>query len=116
MSDASLAKGLARVRRRRWFLWGMILIYLPAIWTSLRLTGSDSRTAVVFAVWFVFLLVASCTASFARCPRCGNYFHVHGFVPLFARRCVHCGLHLTADRRAAKGAPEPTPPSGAGTG
>ncbi len=102
MIDATLSRGLARVRRRRWFLWIVILIYLPAIWASLRLTGSDAKTAVVFAVWFAFLLTASCAASFARCPRCGNYFHVHGFVPLFGRRCIHCRLHLTADRRAPK--------------
>lgn len=112
MSDPALAKGLSRVRRRRWFLWGVIGIYLPLIWLSLRLTRSDAHTAVVFAVWFAFLLAASCAASFVRCPRCGNYFHVHGFVPLFVRRCVHCGLHLTEDRRArrAEAAAQPTPP------
>jgi hypothetical protein len=113
VSDVALSRGLARVRRRRWFLWIVILIYLPAIWASLRLTGSDSQTAVVFAVWFAFLLTASCLASFARCPRCGNYFHVHGFVPLFGRRCVHCRLHLTEDRRTRKSdAPPAQPPPG----
>ncbi|MDW7712060.1 MAG: hypothetical protein SCH98_16460 [Deferrisomatales bacterium] len=116
MSDAALSRGLARVRRRRWFLWATILIYLPSIWASLRLTGSDSATAVVFGVWFVVLLVASCAASFARCPQCGNYFHVHGFVPVFARRCVHCGLHVTADRRPRRGKIQPSPPSQGGVG
>ena len=99
MSESDIAKGLARIRRRRWFLWGTLLVYLPAIWLSLRITRSDAATGVVFGVWFVVLLVASCTASFAACPRCGNYFHVHGFVPLFTRRCLHCGLHVSADKR-----------------
>jgi len=96
-----MASGLARIRRRRWFLWGTLLVYLPAIWLSLRITRSDAATGVVFGVWFVVLLVASCTASFAACPRCGNYFHVHGFVPLFTRHCLHCGLHVSADKRKA---------------
>ncbi len=99
MPKASFAQGLARIRRRRWCLWGLLLVYLPAIALSLRLTRSDAATGVVFAVWFALLLAASCAASFARCPRCGEYFLVHGFVPLFVRRCVHCGLGLTADRR-----------------
>lgn len=110
MSDPTLSEGLSRVRRRRWFLWGMIGIYLPLIWLSLRLTRSDAHTAVVFALWFAFLVAASCLASFARCPRCGNYFHVHGFVPLFVRRCVHCGLHLTEDRRPPGPGTQPPPP------
>ena len=107
MGDETFRSGLTRIRRRRWILWGTLLGYLPAIWLSLRITRSDAATGVVFGVWFAVLLVASCTASFAACPRCGNYFHVHGFVPLFTRRCLHCGLHVCADKRE-KSAPPPS--------
>jgi len=96
--DPVIAAGLARIRRRRWCLWGLIAVYLPAIWLSLRLTRSDAATAVVFGVWFVLVIAASCVVAFSRCPRCGHHFHMNGPVPLWLRRCLHCELHLTADR------------------
>ncbi len=83
------------LRRRRWFLWGLILVYIPVIWTSLALTRSDRATGWVFAAWLVLVCVAVMRAAFAKCPRCGNYFHMNGFVPLYLRRCLHCGLHIT---------------------
>jgi hypothetical protein len=94
------AQGLRKVRQRRWYFWGIILVYPPAIWVSLTLTQSDRATAKVFAVWFVLACVASCLAAFVRCPRCGNFFHVQGFIPMYLRSCLHCGLHLTADKKS----------------
>jgi hypothetical protein len=92
-----LAEGLRRIRRKRWFLWSVFLTYLPAIWVSLKLTGSDRKTAIVFGVWVVLAAVAGGLVAFARCPRCGNYFHMKGLVPVWVRRCLHCELHLKAD-------------------
>lgn len=94
MDNESIETGLRRIRRRRWYLWGLILIYLPAIWASLALTGSDRRTAVVFAVWVLLVLWAALAASLVRCPRCGRPFHLNGVFPLFLRRCLHCGQPL----------------------
>ena len=96
------AAGLAKLRRRRWFFWGVILVYIPAIWLSLELTNSDRQTFKVFAVWFLFIIVSSMLAATGRCPRCGHYFHVNGFIPLYLRRCLHCGLHITADKKQLK--------------
>lgn len=93
------ALGLGKLRRRRWFFWGVILVYIPAIWLSLRLTNSDSQTGKVFAVWFLFLFASSILTAMGKCPRCGNLFHVNGFIPLFLRKCLHCGLHITADKK-----------------
>ena len=97
--DAAIAAGLQIVRKRRWFLWGVILIYVPAVWTSLTLTGSDRATAVVFGVWLVALIIAVFFVTTATCPRCGNLFHMHGFTPLYLRKCLHCQLHITADKK-----------------
>ncbi|BCR06145.1 hypothetical protein DESUT3_32140 [Desulfuromonas versatilis] len=94
--------GLKSLRRRRWFLWGTILVYLPAIWTTLELTHSDRAAGKVFAVWLVLVLVASVQAAFARCPACGNHFHMNGFTPLYLRRCLHCGLHISGRVRNKK--------------
>ena len=99
---SKFASGLGKLRRRRWFLWGVILVYVPSIWLSLRLTNSDRQTAKVFAVWFLFVLVSSMLAATGKCPRCGNFFHVNGFIPLYLRRCLHCGLHITADKKQRK--------------
>ena len=99
---SKFALGLSKLRRRRWFFWGVLLIYVPSIWLSLRLTNSDRQTGKVFAVWFFFLFVSSLLVAIGRCPRCGNFFHVNGFIPLFLRRCLHCGLHISADKKQRK--------------
>ncbi|MEA3333711.1 MAG: hypothetical protein U9Q58_08950 [Pseudomonadota bacterium] len=96
---SKFALGLSKLRRRRCFFWGVILIYIPSIWLSLRLTNSDRQTAKVFAVWFLLVLISSIFTAVGKCPRCGNLFHVNGFMPLFLRRCLHCGLHITADKK-----------------
>jgi hypothetical protein len=95
-----IGAGLRKVRKRRWLLWGVLLVYVPAIWLSLTLTHSDRITAVVFGVWLVALIVAVLFVSTALCPRCGNYFHVYGMTPLYLRRCLHCKLHITADKKS----------------
>jgi hypothetical protein len=99
VDPAIIAAGLRILRKRRWFLWSLIIVYMPAVWTSLALTRSDRATAVVFGVWLVFLIVAVFFVTTARCPRCGNLFHMHGITPLYLRRCLHCQLHISEDKR-----------------
>lgn len=93
----AVEQGLRKIRRRRWLLWSIFLTYLPAIWLSLRITGSDRKTAVVFGVWVLLAAVAGGLVAFARCPRCGNYFHMKGLVPVWVRRCLYCRLHLKGE-------------------
>lgn len=87
---------MRQLRRRRWFLWGLIIAYLPAISLALELSGSDRVAGIVFGIWILLVCVAVGLAAFAPCPRCGKPFHMHGFVPVYLRRCVHCQLHVTA--------------------
>ena len=96
---AAIDAGLRVIRKRRWFLWSLIIIYVPAVWTSLTLTRSDRATAVVFGVWLIFLIIAVFFVTTARCPRCGNLFHMQGITPLYLRRCLHCQLHVSADKK-----------------
>ena len=98
-AKASYALALQRLRRRRRFLWGVVLAYLPAILAAYRFTGSVGGSMPVFFAWFVLLWVAAFAAALVRCPRCGNYFHMHGMTLLFWRRCLHCQLHVCADKR-----------------
>jgi hypothetical protein len=96
---AVLGRGLARIRRRRRFLWFLLIVYLPTMWTAQRITGSFQGALPVFFGWFLLLLIAAGVSAAARCPRCGNYYHVNGLILLYLRRCLHCQLHITADRR-----------------
>lgn len=94
--------GLIKIRKRRWFLWLVILAYLPAM--KLALDSPDYRTWVtlVFSSWIILLVIAVAFACIIRCPRCGECFHTHGPTFLPFRRCLHCALHVNADKRALK--------------
>jgi hypothetical protein len=107
---SELKAGLRVIRRRRWYLWLVILIYLPLMMTALRYTASIRGAAVAFFAWFVLLFVIALVAAVARCPRCGNYFHMHGMTLLPLRKCLHCQLHLKADKRVASPGKKLDPP------
>lgn len=98
-TSAELANGLALIRRRRWYLWGAILIYLPLLKLTLMLSPSTKVALSVVGLWLLFSFTLAFVAALARCPRCGHYFHMHGPTLLFMRKCLHCQLHLCADRR-----------------
>jgi hypothetical protein len=91
--------GLAKVRRRRWFLWLVLLGYLPTMWTTQQITRSFQGSLPVFFAWILLLIVAAAVSALARCPRCGNYFHVNGMALLYLRKCLHCQLPINADRK-----------------
>ncbi|HEY5673524.1 MAG TPA: hypothetical protein VIR78_07460 [Malonomonas sp.] len=94
--------GLKKVRQRRWFLWLVILIYIPAMMLALESPDAGSVAVKVFIAWIIVLCVAVGLACVVRCPRCGGSFHTHGptFIPF--RRCVHCCLHVNADKTEKK--------------
>lgn len=96
--DNVFQKRMRRLRWSRWWLWSLLLGYVPMIWVSLEVTGSDQATFKVFAVWVITLFLSVLKLSLVRCPRCHEYFHLQGFIPLYLRRCLHCGLHVTASR------------------
>ncbi|HJV36219.1 MAG TPA: hypothetical protein VJ604_14170 [Geomonas sp.] len=94
-------KGLSKIRRRRWMVWAVIIVYLPTMCITQEITHSFNKTLPVFFGWFLVLLTVTAISAVARCPRCGNYFHVNGMTLLYLRRCLHCQLHLKADKRGA---------------
>ncbi len=94
-----IGTGLRRIRRRRWYLWLVSLAYVPIMLITRAWTHSDRALAAVFAIWIVFLCKAVLHVAFVLCPQCGNYFHMKGFFPIYRRRCVHCGLHISADKK-----------------
>ncbi len=59
----------------------------------------NGHLAAVFVGWFVVMFAIAFYAAIARCPSCGNYFHLQGMTLLFLRKCLHCQLHVSADKR-----------------
>lgn len=97
-----LHAGLRKVRMRRWFLWLLILAYVPLM--MFALAANDAKRMVVIALvgWLLLLIVAVAMMALARCPRCGHCFHMSGYLFRPVRHCFECGLHLTADWLAKK--------------
>ena len=93
------SSGLQKIRQRRWMLWLIIVAYVPAMMVSLQSAGGWNTVVKVFFVWLVLLCVVVGMAVVIRCPECGNCFHTHGPTFFPVRRCVHCGLHLLADKK-----------------
>ena len=91
--------GLGIIRRRRWYLWCLILVYLPATVTTLQRTQSLQATGFVFLIWLVLLCIAVALTAIAKCPQCGNNFHMYNSSLHYPRKCRHCGLHLNADKK-----------------
>lgn len=91
-------KALRLLRRRRKYLFGTIFIYIPALLVTHRISPTDRSMGIVFVVWVAMIFFFSLLSAVTRCPRCGNYFHVHGMMLLYLRRCLHCQLHINADK------------------
>jgi uncharacterized membrane protein YhdT len=106
----AISQGLRKVRQRRWLLWLTILAYLPGLLVALQLGLSGGTMTRLFGLWVVVLCIVVGMATVVRCPRCGNQFHTNGptFLPL--RKCIHCGLHVKADRAGKKVHKQESPP------
>ncbi len=99
LDPQELRAGLQKIRRRRWFFWIMIMIYLPAMLVALKMPQSGQAVVTVFVVWVLLLIVAVTLMALVRCPRCGNCFHMNGYMFRPVRKCYHCGLHITTDKK-----------------
>ena len=96
---AALHQGLVSIRKRRWFLWTSIIIYLPGMWLALQAGLAKGTLTWLFGAWVALLCVAVGVATVVKCPRCGKQFHTNGPTFLPARKCLHCGLHVNADQQ-----------------
>lgn len=103
----AISQGLARIRQRRMLLWATILIYLPALLIVLELNLTGATMGKLFAVWVALLCVAVGLATVVKCPRCSQTYHTNGPTFLPARKCLHCGLSLRADKGAQNPAQKP---------
>lgn len=89
---------LNKTRRRRKLFFGTLLIYIPALLVTYEISPTNRAMGTVFGVWVVILTIVTFLAALSRCPRCGNYFHLHGMTLLFLRKCLHCQLRINDDK------------------
>ena len=99
---AALSPGLRKIRQRRWILWATIFIYLPGLYLALETGLSGGTMAKLFGIWVGLLCIAVGLATVVKCPHCHKPFHTNGPTFLPVRKCVHCGLHLKADKGPAR--------------
>jgi len=111
IEEAGIRDGLSEIRRRRWYVWLVILVYMPSTWLTLEMTHSYRITGIVFAIWFIFLCTTVTLFAVITCPRCGKYFHMRNATLSFARTCRHCGLHLKGDGITGSSSPAELPHS-----
>lgn len=90
----------ADLRRRRWMFFGTVGIYIPMIWGVKQVAPDRMFTA--FGIWAAVMVVIMMYSALAVCPRCGNYFHMHGMTLLYLRKCLHCQLHMREGQRLPK--------------
>jgi hypothetical protein len=97
-SGENFGPALSLIRRRRLYFFITILVYMPAMWGVQKISPKYTSIAIAIGLWIVVLFITALMSAITRCPRCGNYFHVNGMTLLYLRRCLHCQLHITADR------------------
>jgi len=98
LNESTFGPALSLIRRRRKYFFCTILAYMPAMWAVNKLSPTYRSMGIAIGVWVVVLFTTAFMSAVMRCPRCGNYFHVHGMTLLYLRKCLHCQLHINADR------------------
>lgn len=98
VDESTFTPALNLIRRRRKYFFCTILVYMPAMWVVNKISPTYRSMGMAIAVWVVVLFTTALMSAVTRCPRCGNYFHVHGMTLLYLRKCLHCQLHINADK------------------
>lgn len=80
------------------YFFATVLMYIPALVITYKISPTNRAMGTVFCIWVVILIISTFMAALCKCPRCGNYFHMNGLTLLFLRKCLHCQLHITADK------------------
>ena len=87
-------KILRQTRRRRKYFFCTVLVYIPALLVTYKISPTNRAMGTVFCIWVGILIVVTFLAAVSKSPRCGNYIHVNGMTLLILRKCLHCQLHI----------------------
>lgn len=105
---------IKKTRRRRAYFFGTVLAYIPALLLIHHFSPTNRAMGILFVIWVAVLIIVTFLVALSRCPRCGNYFHLHGMTLLIVRTCLHCQLHISDDTYQSEAPPEPTNSNPAG--
>jgi hypothetical protein len=98
VDQMAYAKILKSTRSRRKFFFTTVLIYIPALLIMHQISPTNRAMGTLFGIWLVVLIISTFLVALSKCPRCGNYFHMHGMTLLILRKCLHCQLHISTDK------------------
>ena len=98
VDQVAYATVLKKTRRRRKYFFATVLVYIPALLITYKISPTNKAMGTVFGIWVVILIFVTFLVALSKCPRCGNYFHLHGMTLLILRKCLHCQLHITTDK------------------
>jgi len=87
--------GFRSLRTKRRLFWLVLIVYLPMMLVSQKLFPGKHALVTTFFLWIGMLVFSALAAALARCPACGQTFHMNGMTFLPVRRCLHCGIHIT---------------------
>jgi hypothetical protein len=89
-----MAAELKRIRSLRvWLAW-ILITYVPVVVFLFIIRLPEWVIIAACLAWVGTGVVTAFMIGFARCPACGQYFHVRGGGSLFAKNCLHCGIPL----------------------
>ena len=94
LDPVAFQRGMTVIRWRRKLFFATIITYMPLMWLSNKFFPSFRGMAITFSIWVAILFITALYSALARCPRCGNYFHMHGMSLMYLRRCLHCQLSV----------------------
>jgi hypothetical protein len=92
--------GLARIRRLRRIMWIVWLSGVPLMALVGGLLDSPSLIAPLSVIWMGAYIVTSVRVVSARCPPCGELYHLRwpfGGGGVLSQRCRNCGLGLRGE-------------------
>lgn len=97
--QARFMTALTALRRRRKLFFAVVIGYMPFMWVSNKFYPSFRGMAITFGIWFAMLFLSALYSAVARCPACGQYFHMHGMSLMYLRRCLHCQFHISNKKK-----------------
>ena len=95
VDPVAFQKGMQVIRFRRRLFFCVVILYMPIMWGAHKISPTFNNMAITFSIWVAVLFTTALYSALARCPRCGNYFHMNGMSLLYLRRCLHCQHHIT---------------------
>jgi hypothetical protein len=72
---------------------------MPAMWVVHSISSTYRTMGTAIGIWVVILVVTMFWSALCVSFRCGNYFHVNGMTLFYLRKCLHCQLHVNADKK-----------------